>query len=281
MAKLEYSVDAKNVLTRFYRVDKMLYVEGDDDIPFWEFMFEKFEALNVEIQEVGGKDELSKYIEQISSGKLDAIVAMDSDYIPFDGAASNNKLVIRTAGHSIENTLISAKVLVKIARKIGRLAAKDLTLEECRDWLDDFYHRCSSLLINDLIDQCEGRKIGVVSDNCARFLKSKQSDKICPNKVEQYLQELGLDTEPQLSQNLETIKTEFDLQLNDFIRGHFLASAAQKFVSVLVQSKSTKSGLSNTAFFGAINLAFETVFDIDHPHFSHYEREFERLSLAA
>ncbi len=65
MAKLEYSVGAKNVLTRFYRVDKMLYVEGDDDVPFWEFMFEKFADFNVEVQEVGGKEELRKYVKLI------------------------------------------------------------------------------------------------------------------------------------------------------------------------------------------------------------------------
>lgn len=281
MAQLEYSVGAKNLLAKFYRVEKMIYVEGDDDVPFWEFMFEKFESLNVEIREVGGKEELRKYIDQINAGELDAIVAMDSDFSPFDGTDQSNTLIIKTAGHSIENTLISARALMKVARRIGRLPARHVTLEECQKWLEDFYNRSSSLLINDLVDQCEGYRMGVLSDNCDRFLESKNSDKICPNKVKQYLDELGLDSDLKLSPGLESIRVDSDLQLTDFIRGHFLSSAAQKFISLLVKRKATKISMSSAAFFGAINLALDSTFDSDHPHFSHYKREFERLSIAA
>lgn len=280
MAKLEYSVDAKNVLSKFYRVEKMLYVEGDDDVPFWELMFEKFESVKVEVQQVGGREELLKYIEQISSGQLEAIVAMDSDFGPFDGASQNHNLVIRTAGYSIENTLITAKVLMKVARKVGRLSAKNATFEECQSWLEGFYQRCTRLVVNDLLDQVEGAKCGVISDNCDRFMESKQSDKVCPNKIEKYLQQLGLDADAKLSNRLETIRVHADLQLQDFVRGHFLASAAQRFVCLLVKRKRSKISLSIAAFFGAINLAFESSFDAEHPHFAHYQSEFERLNAA-
>ena len=281
MAKLEYSVGAKNVLTRFYRVDKMLYVEGDDDVPFWEFMFEKFSDFNVEVQEVGGKEELRKYVKLIDEGELNDIAAMDNDFSPFNGERVDGSCIIKTAGYSVENTLISAKVLMKVARKIGRLPARSVTLEECQSWLDDFHCRCSTLLINDLIDQCEGKKLGVVGDNCHRFLVSNQSDKVCPKKVERHLKDLGLETDPNLSDQLEKSRQEAGLHLTDYIRGHFLASAAQKFVFLLVKRKAAKVGLSNAAFFGALNLAFESTFDINHAHFSHYEREFERLNAAA
>lgn len=277
MAKLEYSVEAKNVIAKFYRVDKMLYVEGDDDVPFWEFIFERFKAINVEIRQVGGKEELFKYIEQISLGQLDAIVAMDRDFGPFDGTEVDHGLIVKTAGYSIENTLISAKVLMKVARKAGRLPAKDATLEECQTWLEDFYYRCSDLLISDLVDQIEGKKVGVLGDNCDRFLESKQSDKICQQKVEKYLKDLGLETNPALSDELEKLKVDIDVPLSSFIRGHFLMSAAQRFVCSFIGRKRTKISFSNAAFFGAVNLAFEATFGPDHPHFSHYEHEFERL----
>lgn len=277
MARLEYSIEAKNVLKKFYRIDKMLYVEGDDDVPFWEFMFEKFESPNVEVQQVGGKEELRKYIDQINCGQLDAIVAMDRDFGPFDGSDTEHDLVVRTAGYSIENTLISAKVLVKVARRTGRLPAKNATLEECQHWLQDFYHQCSGLLVNDLMDQCEGERVGVIGDNCDRFLESKQSDKVCLKKVDKYLKDLGLESDPTLSKMLEKIRFDAGLRLSDFIRGHFLASAAQRFVCLLVKRKRANISLSSAAFFGAVNLAFESLFGPDHPHFVHYEQEFERL----
>lgn len=281
MASLEYSIEAKNILTKFYRVDKMLYVEGDDDVPFWELMFEKFKSPNVEVQQVGGKEELRKYIDQINSGQLNAIVAMDRDFGPFDGSDTEHALVVRTAGYSIENTLINAKVLVKVARRIGRLPAKNATLEECQNWLEGFYNQCLGLLANDLIDQCEGAKVGVIGDNCDRFLESKQSDKVCLKKIEKYLKGLGLESDPALSKELEKLMADADLRLSDFIRGHFLASAAQRFVCLLVKRKRANINLSSAAFFGAVNLAFESTFGVDHPHFPHYQQEFERLRDAA
>jgi hypothetical protein len=280
MAKLEYSVDAKNVLAKFFRVDKILYVEGDDDVPFWEFMFEKFDAPEVEVRQVGGKNEIQKYIDQITSGKLNAIVATDSDFRPFDGTSLNHDLVIVTAGHSIENTLISAKVLMKVARKTGRLPAKTVTIDECQNWLDVFFERCSALLINDLLDQCEGAKLGVIGDNCDRFFETKQSDRVCSCKIEQYLKNHGLEVDAKLSATIEKIMADTSLSLHDFIRGHFLVSAAHRFITLLVKRSRTKFSISNEAFFGAINLAFEASFDDDHPHYSHYSREFERLLAA-
>jgi hypothetical protein len=278
--KLEYSVGAKNVLAKFYRVDKILYVEGDDDISFWELLFEKFDAPQVDIQQVGGKEELRKYIDQISSGELDAIVAMDSDFSPVNGTDPKHNLILRTAGHSIENTLISAKVLMKVARRIGRLPAKDVSHEECEAWLADFYRRCSMLITNDIQDQCEGAMLGVIGDNCDRFLESKQSDRICPLKIETYLNGHGLNPGTELSDDLEKRMTGAALNLQDFIRGHFLISAAHKFVCLLVKRKRSKVSLSSAAFFGAINLAFESTFNCEHPHYAHYSREFQRLVTA-
>jgi hypothetical protein len=280
MAKLEYSIDAKNVLAKFYRVDKVLYVEGDDDVPFWEFMFEKFEAPEVEVRQVGGKNEIQKYIDQIISGQLDAIAAVDSDFSPFIGTEHNHDLVIKTAGHSVENTLIGAKVLMKVARRTGRLQAKNATLEECQSWLEDFYLQCSALLINDLWDQCEGPKIGVIGDNSDRFFKSKQSDRICPYKIQEYLTSRGLEVDAELPADIASTITEAAINLQDFIRGHFLVSAAQRFVFLLVKRKRAQISLSSAAFFGAINLAFESSFDAEHPHYAHYSREFRRLLAA-
>ena len=281
MEKPEYSIDAKNALPKFYRVDRLLYVEGDDDIVFWEIMLKKFEAPKVLVQQVGGKVELQKYIDQIISGQLDAIAAMDSDFSPFVGIEPNHNLIIKTAGHSIENTLITAKVLMKVAMTTGRISAASVTLEECQNWLEDFHQQCSALLINDLQDQCEGDRIGILGKSCDRFFESKQSHRICPVKVQEYLENLGLAADAELPNSTSKHIANGSLNLQDFIRGHFLASAARRFVHNIMKRKCGKTSLSSVAFFGAINLAFESSFDREHPHYEHYEREFQGLSAAA
>ncbi len=110
MASLEHSVEAKNVTNKFYQVDKMIYVEGQDDIIFWDIILKEFAQFTFKIEKAGGKEELEKYIEEIKSGVASYFVARDSDYdeiLGFDEV----KGVIRTYGHSIENTIgTSAKL---------------------------------------------------------------------------------------------------------------------------------------------------------------------------
>lgn len=45
MGELSYSNEANNLLNRFYGVEKILYVEGDDDIPFWEIILKSYPQL--------------------------------------------------------------------------------------------------------------------------------------------------------------------------------------------------------------------------------------------
>uniref|UniRef100_UPI000A82428C DUF4435 domain-containing protein n=1 Tax=Vibrio campbellii TaxID=680 RepID=UPI000A82428C len=83
MTEFSYSVDAEDVMSSFYGVDAILYVEGEDDIPFWDAIFSNLSDLSLEIKEVGGCDELEPYITKICNGELTDLVAMDRDFRPF------------------------------------------------------------------------------------------------------------------------------------------------------------------------------------------------------
>ncbi len=41
MDEFHYSSEAENILNRFYQAEIMVYVEGDDDICFWETYFQQ------------------------------------------------------------------------------------------------------------------------------------------------------------------------------------------------------------------------------------------------
>ncbi|RLM02058.1 hypothetical protein BIY27_26050 [Gibbsiella quercinecans] len=84
MADLSYSNEAFNVLNLFYQKDYMVYVEGRDDVCFWEMIFNKTSNIKVEIQDVGVCEELIPYIEKIYNGEIEAIVACDMDLKYFD-----------------------------------------------------------------------------------------------------------------------------------------------------------------------------------------------------
>ncbi|MDM9086694.1 DUF4435 domain-containing protein [Klebsiella pneumoniae] len=59
-----WSNEAENVISLFYDADIMVYVEGEDDIAFWEIIFKKNGRFNVEVQDVGGCEALQPYIEK-------------------------------------------------------------------------------------------------------------------------------------------------------------------------------------------------------------------------
>jgi len=128
MVEFDHSIDAKNVLNKFYRVEKIVYVEGDDDVAFWEYLFERFFSLSVEIEAVGGKVELKRISELIHSNEAEYIVAMDSDYDDFSGFDYHPN-ILRTYGYSIENTMVSRESICKILKTIARLPNKEVPVE--------------------------------------------------------------------------------------------------------------------------------------------------------
>jgi len=269
MGNLDYSDDAINVLGRFYRVDSIVYVEGQDDIPFWEYFFEKFSSVSVEIKEVGGYPELEKYIDKITRGDIFAVVACDADYSCVEELRSHPN-VIRTYGYSIENTLLCEQSIRKLLRSIGRISTQAIEAAEIQEWIDEIYATTQKLVIHDIANHLLGAGKVVAGDNCARFATSRNSPRLCGKKIAAHLADLNLPLDDALEQNiLDSLKNN-DREVADVLRGHFFFSAALKFLVKIISKARKKISLSNDAFFGALILAFEAVFDNRHPHFLYY-----------
>jgi hypothetical protein len=56
-----------------------------------------------------------------------------------------------------------------------------------------------------------------------------------------------------------------------FVRGHFLSSAALKYINNAIKRAGSTKNASTDAFFSSALIAFETVFDDDHPELGHYK----------
>jgi hypothetical protein len=270
MPKLEYSIEASNVINRFYGADVMLCVEGDDDVPFWEFLFMKFSNLSVKVRQVGGKPNLEPYIQEIFKGKLNSIVAMDADYSLFEKEIMHPN-ILKTYGYSIENTIISVESLKDVIRSIGKIPRGDMSIKECPKWIDDINSKIESLVIFDLENHIKGHGISIVGDNCSRFLKSKSSPKICEKKVSSFIEKLGFDISDEDVERIRNKVLEKYNNFTDIVRGHFLFSTALSFVTKTIKKTGSKVSVSKEAMFGALLLAFEKAFDGKHPHYAHYE----------
>lgn len=81
--KIKHIFEGISVLNQFNETSVMLYVEGDDDIPFWKHLFKKYAPKYFcEIEQTHGKEGLEQYKkEEIKNGTLhNVMVACDSDY---------------------------------------------------------------------------------------------------------------------------------------------------------------------------------------------------------
>lgn len=145
---LSYDDAALSIRHTFYDKRFMLYVEGVDDIPFWNIYFSRYlpSGVDYEIQEVGGKEQLKILIEKVTNGSVqNTVIARDSDYeYGFNSTLSEHDLVVRTFGHSIENTMFCPQSIANCLKIICR-TSRDFS-SDVRDWLVDFISKASSLL---------------------------------------------------------------------------------------------------------------------------------------
>ena len=280
MDNIDYSNGALNVYSHFFDAEKMLYVEGDDDRAFWEIIINKFDITNIEIQEVGGLQELQKKIEKIKNNEIDAIVAKDLDFSILDDDYQPEENVITTYGHSIENTLICPVVLRKVIRSHGRVALNPEEQQECIDWLESFSNTISPLVIFDAINELTESGVKVLFNDCTSLMRSRISPQLCENKVDLHIASKNLEVNfAGYIENTEDKISEVNRNVQDFIRGHFLFSAAVRFVNQMIKHKGSSKTASNDAFFSSSTLAFEGIFNEHHPHYQHYQSEVNRLQI--
>jgi hypothetical protein len=268
MNDLEYSREAVNVLNRFHRCEKLIYVEGDDDILFWEFLFQSFNCSNFKIEVKDGSSELDKYTERLINEDLNIIIARDSDYKSLTGKLPEHERLITTYGYSIENTLYTPKAVVEITK----LWTKDNTfkLSEFSEWLGIFTDQLRELIYFDIANDCYELYIEVIGDNCSRYMKSQSCANLDSNKISQHQTQL----EPNFCENkinyVEGLINESGLALSEVVRGHFLQSAVLKYISSHITRQGLKSKLSHDALYTNAIQELKRTFNDRHSHFDHY-----------
>ncbi|MBJ9722893.1 DUF4435 domain-containing protein [Acinetobacter calcoaceticus] len=279
MSSLDYSLDALNLLNAFHQVDKVIYVEGQDDVPFWEFLFKKFTNLNIYIEDVGGKENLQPYIKKIEHETVDFIVAKDLDYDSFLDKGLNGKSVLTTAGYSIENTLIDKNTLFYVVKKLSLLPDSKIERNEFDDWLLNINSVIKKLILFGIHNELTESGVSVVPTNADRFMVSKNSAFLCSEKIDNYLEKIHLIiNEDELTELLEKVNA-LNKDYLDLLNGHFYFSAAHRLVTLKSAKlkSSTKAGkiqCSSETFLALLMSAFENCFNSEHIHYAHYHEQF-------
>ena len=263
MAQLEYSIDAINVLSRFYRCDILVYVEGDDDVPFWQAVFSELHNDTVAVEGVGGSPEADKYVRRITEDNARIVVARDADYLRVEDKLVAHDRVIYSYGYSLENSLYVPKIIERIAHICHRkIAPQEGSVSE---WLE---HLCSSLrpvVAYDVASDISGAGIACLGSNCEPFMRSRHSPLVDPAKVADRLKELGSKIPKKRLNEAEDAINNAGGYNSTILRGHLLASAVLRFVA----RHAARNVAYETLYVTAI-AAFEREISLNHPHKQYY-----------
>jgi 5S rRNA maturation endonuclease (ribonuclease M5) len=240
MASLIYSANALNTLRFFHGNKKVIYVEGKDDLPFWEKIFSIFNFSDVAIKPSGGIQELKKIEAIARTAGSNVFIARDTDYELILGKISEHPKVLRTYGHSIENTMYSPK---NIAKAIAlHLRIQEFKHELVTQWIDSFLDAFKYAIAFDITNESLGSGHKVLGDSCCPFLND--DGKSCsPNvdKIEKLLVRMRSHIPDVEVQKIEASVNSCGLSLRYVIRGHFLTNAVINFIKKQVKSAGGKS----------------------------------------
>ncbi|MGR5110863.1 DUF4435 domain-containing protein [Vibrio jasicida] len=275
-----YSDDALNVINEFHEAEKVVYVEGDDDVVFWETIFSKFTMKSYYFKSVDGCENLEPYKTKIIDGTIDDIVASDLDFIYFDEETEvpSHKNLLWTYGHSIENTILSRGVIPSIIASLARVSRRFIDPLHLNNWYDSFIDTFTGLIKYDLASEVQKTGISVLGDNCTRFMVGPQSPNPCSIKIQSFIDNNDLESSIFVDNDLIDIQlSSRNKLLSDFIRGHFLFSACLKYVNSYVKNIGKNKSLSVDAFFSGSMLSFSSSFDTTHDHYDFYQQQILEL----
>lgn len=256
--KLTHSAPAISITHEFYNTQVMVYVEGDDDIPFWDELFKKKVPEGFyTIEQVGGKNNLRNRINAIKKGDItNVIVACDSDYnrILYDNTSTlyNNPLIIMTHGHSIENTMFCPRTVAKYIKNVLKTTTD--YYPSTKTWYEQFCSLSIKLLPYDILNQEEfennddSSKKKVYNERFYRLQDDSDPTMLSENKIEVLISRIKSNYKESDVIDIENRIALDSREPRYIIQGHFLEIAVMNYIRETIK-KAKKVALSNEAIF--------------------------------
>lgn len=240
--ELSYSINALRVKALFYGKKAMVYVEGPEDIVFWE---QYFDRTIFELESVGGCKSLKPLILRLEQGERSFIVACDSDYNSFMGVRYSSPLVVTTYGHSIENMMFCPNNLDEAVRKLSKSPAD--SYEEINKWYSSFVNSAMPLLVREIVNltyKPRENKIPVFGDNCAPYCKAKPCYELDDKKVKKFCDDNKSCFPKEQIDRVEKAIVADGREARQLIKGHFYTHAVDRLVASLASLASGGNKMS-------------------------------------
>lgn len=256
--QLHHSNRAINIIHQFYNKKFMLYVEGDDDIVFWDENFRKYMPSDFyQIEQVHGKENLDTYITGIKDGSLkNVVVACDSDFTDFSETnLLDNLFIVKTYGHSIENTMFCPYSVATYIRRLSKTSFD--YLPEVIEWFNLFCSSAKKLIPYEIENEINPTHCAVLpkifNKGFMYFQSSQEKIHLDEEKVNTHIQSIRVDFDPNRISEIEQKINDDQRETRYLIQGHFIADAIMNYIRMRVkQIKGKTVSLSNDAIYESI-----------------------------
>jgi hypothetical protein len=205
----------------------MVFVEGIDDVMFWDHLF-KLAEVPAEVEEVGGSEEILKKVKEIIDNNALYVVACDSDHTEFIEPIAHNRIVT-TYGYSIENSMYSSENIQYVIRN---LAKKPVEIkDEIEKWAKSFSNDLYDLLVYDIANHKYDKGVEVFGSSCHRFLKNNGvSREVCSIQVSDYLKEIKAHF---TDAEIDVVKRQLAMSNKEIwfhLKGHFVTLGIRNLI---------------------------------------------------
>lgn len=233
---LVYTPSGLRVKAAFFNKKAMVYIEGEDDIIFWE---QFFDPEVYEVQDVGGCGNFKYYYQLIQGGTKTFIIAGDSDYGCFV-CNDISPLVVKTYGHSVENMMYCPHNLNYMIQKHCRNSRLN-SLSYINAYYVDFMKKFHKLLVLDVANYVYNRGVKILGDTCYRFLDQANLPYIDQNAVDSYYNSVVKNFTNEEIQDAERRIALDSREERLMIKGHFMTEAIRLLIDGYIRNKSSKN----------------------------------------
>jgi hypothetical protein len=242
MANLTYSTQALDNLKHFHRKQHVIYVEGQDDVPFWSEVLKFFKLENFVIKIAGGDEEVEKYAKSIIDFDTDIIVARDCDYSDILQTQYNHRRILYTYGYAIENTLYRANSIAAAIATYARLEKSEELLNEAQAWLDKLGEKFKTMVVLDIANTLYDKGIKVIPNSCHKYIKKPLE--ICETTIHDDCSKVKDHIEDEELEYCVNLLNTTEKHLFFRIRGHFIANAILTYIESYVRNVRSSFRLS-------------------------------------
>jgi len=251
-SELIYSKEALEAKATFYNKDFAIYVEGKDDILFWNTICGYAGVKNYHIEDVGG-DPIKDYQKIILENQnTDFIVACDLNFDDFKSNRITSKRIVTTYGHSIENTMY---YMIEKIDHVVKQYSKTIksSVIEITEAIFELCKKLYKLIVYDVANDLFDKSVSMLSNSCSKYLLVEHSYQLCDKKIDATVNKFRhLFTVDELKYCEKHIKKS-KKEIWFYIRGHFLTTWLYKLIKTLSE---TRSGVKVDITYDAIYSAF-------------------------